>query len=64
MRLTARYISNSLYQFPVPRMLFEGFSVSDFHTIFQSKEALYELVDFIVGFIKVSVKLFTSVQST
>ena len=42
-------------------MLFEGFSVSDFHTIFQSKEALYELVDFIVGFVKVILKMFTSV---
>jgi len=36
----------------VPRMLFEGFSMSDFHTLFQSRDALYELVDFVVGFTK------------
>ncbi len=34
-------------------MLFEGFSVTDFHTIFQSKDALLQLVDFIVDFTKV-----------
>ena len=27
--------------------------MSDFHTLFQSRDALYELVDFVVGFTKV-----------
>ena len=39
--------------FAVPRMLFEGLTMSDFHTIFHSRDALDELVDFIVGFTKV-----------
>ena len=39
------------WQFIVPRVLFEGWSVSDFNSLFMSKEAVYGLINFIVDFI-------------
>ena len=42
------------FLFVVPRVLFEGWSVTDFHIIFSSEEAMNGLVETLVSYCKVS----------